>query len=86
MTAFTGLSTKGQVVGPKATRDGRGWSAGTDLDVIEAGDAVTLHPRHPAAQLTVDDAMPRFLRLYRHDGPAVRADRLGWSSQVDDRA
>ncbi len=86
MNAFTKLSGKGQVVVPKATRDRLGWAAGLDLEVIETGDAVTLRPRRPAGQLSVEEAMARFRRLYRHDGPELPLDRLGWSPDVDDGA
>ena len=45
MNAYTRMSDKGQVVVPKAIRDTKGWPAGTDLEVIDAGDGVLLRPR-----------------------------------------
>lgn len=38
----TRVSTKGQVILPKAIREQHGWSAGTELVVEDAGDGVLL--------------------------------------------
>ncbi len=46
MVARTRLSTKGQVIIPKAVRDRQGWRAGTELEVEEHGEAVVLRARH----------------------------------------
>ena len=40
----TSLSTKGQVVLPKAVRDSLGWNAGTRLHVERTVDGVILRP------------------------------------------
>ena len=51
----TRLSSKGQVIIPKAVRDARGWRAGQELVVEERGDAVVLRPARPFPPTTVDD-------------------------------
>ncbi len=43
----TVISTKGQVILPKAIRDGRHWSAGTRLLVEETADGVLLREASP---------------------------------------
>jgi AbrB family looped-hinge helix DNA binding protein len=47
--ATTVVSTKGQVILPKAIRDGKGWSAGRRLVVEETRDGVLLRPARPFA-------------------------------------
>jgi len=41
------LSTKGQMILPKALRDRHGWTAGTELDVVDGPGGVTLRPVIP---------------------------------------
>jgi AbrB family looped-hinge helix DNA binding protein len=41
-SAKTRISTKGQVILPKAIRDSRKWTAGTELTVEETSDGVLL--------------------------------------------
>lgn len=84
MNAFTKLSDKGQVVVPKAARDRLGWQPGTELEVIESGDAVTLRPRRRAGTLNVNDAAARLRALYRHEGAPVPTDQLSWTPEIDD--
>ena len=84
MNAFTRISEKGQVVVPKATRDRLGWLPGTDLEIVETSDAVTLRPRRPGGRLTVEDAVARFRMLYQHDGPPVPVEELSWSPDHGD--
>jgi AbrB family looped-hinge helix DNA binding protein len=49
----TRLSTKGQVILPKALRDARAWTPGTQFSVEETPDGVVLRPaaRFPATRL-----------------------------------
>lgn len=84
MNAHTKVSEKGQVVVPKATRDRLGWQAGTDLEVIESKDAVTLRRRQSRNTLTATEAVIRLRQLYRHEGPPVPIERLSWSTNLDD--
>jgi AbrB family looped-hinge helix DNA binding protein len=45
--ATTTVSTKGQVILPKAIRDGKGWRPGQQLVVEETRDGVLLRPASP---------------------------------------
>ena len=47
VTAKTKVSTKGQVILPKAIRDKRNWEAGTELAVEETPDGVLLTSIRP---------------------------------------
>jgi len=49
----TRLSTKGQIILPKAIRDARTWGPGTEFTVEEIGDGIFLRPaeRFPGANL-----------------------------------
>jgi AbrB family looped-hinge helix DNA binding protein len=49
----TRLSTKGQIILPKAIRDSRAWAPGTEFTVEETGDGILLRPaaRFPDANL-----------------------------------
>jgi AbrB family looped-hinge helix DNA binding protein len=66
------VSTKGQVILPKAIRDQRGWSAGTRLTVEETPDGVLLKaaPLFPAT--TLDDVVG----MLRHDGAPLSLDDM----------
>ena len=75
MNVYTKVSDKGQVVVPKALRDLKGWPAGTDLEVIDAGDGVLLRPRRQKT-LTVEQAVVRFRQLYQHVGPPVSLEQM----------
>jgi AbrB family looped-hinge helix DNA binding protein len=68
----TRLSSKGQLVLPKAVREAHGWHDGTVFDVIDGGkNAVTLVKREPQASernLTLTE----FRKLIpKYDGPPV---------------
>lgn len=87
MNAYTRMSEKGQVVVPAATRRRLGWDAGLDLEVIETEDSVTLRARSRHAKaLTIDQAVSELRKLYRHEGPPVPIERLGWSADLQDDA
>jgi AbrB family looped-hinge helix DNA binding protein len=43
--AVTRVSSKGQVVLPKAVRDAHGWKAGTELEVVNRTSEVVLRPK-----------------------------------------
>ena len=85
MNAHTRISEKGQVVVPKATRDRLGWQPGTDLEVIEGRDAITLRRKQSQKMLTVEESLAQLRQLYRHEGPKVSIEKLSWSSDFADR-
>lgn len=53
-SARTRVSTKGQVILPKAIRDKRKWTAGTELTVEETSEGVLLKPTPIFAPTRVD--------------------------------
>ena len=68
----TVVSTKGQVILPKAIRDQRRWPAGTRLTVENTAEGVLLKPSpiFPASSI---DAVFGSLR---HEGPALSVDDM----------
>ena len=66
------LSTKGQVVIPKAIRDRQGWSEGTDLTFEDRGDHVVIRLSSRRRETTLDD----LYGLLPWDGPAKTLDDL----------
>lgn len=81
MNMHTKLSDKGQVVVPKAARDRLGWGPGTDLEVIETDDAVTLRRSRSVKTLTPQQAVAEFRRIHQHEGPPVSLDEMRRSAQ-----
>lgn len=57
----TNVSSKGQVVIPKAVRDRLGLTPGTPLEIEERGDVILLREARGRKRYTVDDllALPR---------------------------
>jgi AbrB family looped-hinge helix DNA binding protein len=53
----TRLSSKGQIIIPKALREARGWQAGTVFEIEAVGDAVLLRPVPAFAITTLDDVV-----------------------------
>ena len=49
------LSTKGQIVIPKAMRLARKWSAGADIDVIDTPEGILLKAKSPPKRFSLDD-------------------------------
>jgi len=49
------MSTKGQVILPKAVRESRRWAPGTELVVEETDRGVLLRPVHSIAATRMDD-------------------------------
>jgi AbrB family looped-hinge helix DNA binding protein len=68
----TVLSTKGQVIVPKAIRKRRGWEAGVRLEVEETADGVLLKstPAFPATR--PEDVFG----ILRHSGPSKTIEEM----------
>lgn len=58
--ATTKLSSKGQVIIPKAIRSSHRWEAGLDLMVIDTGDGILLKPKAPFASTVLADVAGMF--------------------------
>ncbi|MDP2802022.1 MAG: AbrB/MazE/SpoVT family DNA-binding domain-containing protein [Phreatobacter sp.] len=63
----TRLSTKGQVVLPKAVRDAKNWPSGTELEVVPHPEGVLLRTPAVAKRYTLDD----LAGCLKYDGPPV---------------
>lgn len=61
----TRLSSKGQVILPKAIRDAHGWRAGLEFSIEDRDGGVLLRPLAYASPKTVDD----LLGCVRYRGP-----------------
>lgn len=70
--ATTVISTKGQVILPKAIRAQRRWGPGTRLTVEDTPDGVVLRPAPLFAETSVDAVFGSLA----HDGPAVSIEQM----------
>ncbi len=68
----TKISSKGQVVLPKAVRDKRHWKPGTLLTVEERPDGVLLKPVEKKKKFTVAD----WRGMLKHKGPAPTIEEM----------
>lgn len=68
----TTISTKGQVIIPKAIRETMKISPGTELYVVEVADGILLKPKKPIATATLDELMA--FRPY--SGPAKSLEEM----------
>jgi AbrB family looped-hinge helix DNA binding protein len=66
------VSTKGQVILPKAIRDQRRWSAGTRLTVEETVDGVLLRAAPLFPVTTIDEVVG----ILRHQGKPLSLDDM----------
>lgn len=53
----TRLSSKGQVILPKAVREARNWEPGTEFTVEEVDDGVLLRPVKPFKPTTLEEVV-----------------------------
>jgi len=53
----TRLSSKGQIIIPKAVRDARGWTPGTNFVVEETKDGLLLRPARPFPETEMKDVV-----------------------------
>ena len=51
----TRLSSKGQVIIPKALRDAYSWQPGQEFVVVDTGDGVLLREKRPFAPATLEE-------------------------------
>lgn len=78
---FTKVSTKGQVILPKAVRDHRHWKPGTNLVVEETEDGVLLRRAPLFASSTIDQAFG----MLAYEGEAKSIDEMTASVQAEAR-
>jgi AbrB family looped-hinge helix DNA binding protein len=53
----TRLSSKGQIIIPKALREARGWQPGTAFEIEAVGEGIVLRPLPAFAATTLDDVV-----------------------------
>ena len=76
------VSTKGQVVLPKRTRERLGIGAGTEIDVIDTAGGVELRPVKTGSTLSIDEAIDRMQAIIAYRGP--RLDEVDWQRGIDE--
>ena len=76
--ATTKVSSKGQIVLPKALRDARGWNPGTELEVSEGNNGeIVLFPTRKAERRFPKISAEEFLaRRIKYDGPPVTDEMM----------
>jgi AbrB family looped-hinge helix DNA binding protein len=67
----TVLSSKGQVIIPKALRVSRRWPPGTQLEVIDTPEGLLLRPSAPAQKASLVAGLAAIRRRVAYAGPAV---------------
>ena len=71
------ISSKGQVVLPKAVRDARGWGAGTELEFIDKGADVIVRLAKTADSRFPSIGWDEFeKRRIKYDGPPVSIEDM----------
>lgn len=69
---ITRLSSKGQVIIPKALRDAYQWESGLEFVVIDTGQGVLLKPYRPFGPTTLHDVAGSLA----YDGPARTVEEM----------
>jgi AbrB family looped-hinge helix DNA binding protein len=67
----TVLSSKGQVIIPKALRAARRWGPGTQLEVQDTPEGVLLRPAAPKAKVSLSGGLAAIRSRVGYCGPAV---------------
>ena len=90
-SARTRVSTKGQVILPKAIRDRRNWAAGTELTVEDRPDGVLLKPAPIFPPTRIEDVFGRLgpvkkvLTIEEMDAAVMAEARRRARRKPDDR-
>lgn len=72
----TVLSSKGQVIIPKALRVARRWGPGTQLEVHDTPDGVLLRPAAPRQKLALPDGLAAIRRRVAYAGKALGLEEM----------
>ncbi len=65
------MSSKGQIVVPKAVRDELGWSAGAKIEMVVRPGGVMLRSAPERSGSTAEEALGRIWARRPHRGPTV---------------
>jgi AbrB family looped-hinge helix DNA binding protein len=71
----TRLSSKGQIIIPKAVRDAHGWKSGMEFEVNVIGEGLLLRPKTAFQPTTLDDVAG----CLKYDGPPVTIEDMARS-------
>jgi AbrB family looped-hinge helix DNA binding protein len=75
MNARVKLSSKGQIVLPKAIRDAHGWGEGTELELVDDDEGVRIRPsslRPSRRAYEIDEVAG----MIKYDGPPVSIEDM----------
>jgi AbrB family looped-hinge helix DNA binding protein len=72
----TVLSSKGQVIIPKALRVARRWGPGTQLEVHDTPEGVLLRPAAALAKQPLHAGLAAIRRRVGYTGPAVSVEQM----------
>ncbi len=75
MNAITRLSSKGQVVLPKASRDKWQLAPGAEIEVIDTDDGMLLRPRRTTKR-SFDEVKAALRKTIRYKGPVVTIEEM----------
>jgi AbrB family looped-hinge helix DNA binding protein len=68
----TRLSSKGQVIIPKAVREAHGWGEGTQFTVEDTQDGILLRPKPLFKPTTIEDVFG----CLKYDGPPKTVEEM----------
>ena len=78
----TRVSTKGQVILPKAVRDRHGWTAGTVLEIEDGPGGVTLKVPPKAATRQLDEVAGMLKKFYSGPPKTIEEMNAGIGAEV----
>lgn len=70
------LSSKGQIIIPKAMRDARHWHAGTRLEVQETAEGLLLKPVIASRKTPLAQGLASIRQRIAYQGPAVSIEDM----------
>lgn len=70
------LSSKGQIIIPKAMRDARHWHAGTRLEVQETAEGLLLKPVIASQKTPLTQGLASIRKRIAYQGPAVSIEDM----------
>jgi AbrB family looped-hinge helix DNA binding protein len=79
--AKTRMSSKGQVIIPKAVRERHGWRPGAELEVEDRDDAVVLRLAKPFPPTTIDEVYG----CLKYEGPPVTIENMDKAIESETR-
>lgn len=78
----TKLSSKGQVILPKAVREAHRWQPGTEFIVEDTGDGILLRPARSVAPTRIEDVAG----CLKGDGPPRALEEMGAAIEAEAKA